>query len=233
MNGKQDGAETDVDCGGGTCSGCADGKRCVHGSDCAGGMCFNNACSGAGMADMAVLQCIDGTANCDSDPANGCETKTSTDAKNCGACGKVCPPNTPACVAGICVPGHIAAAFDSNATWTNAEKDCIARGGHLVSEHSAGDNAVVQALCAATSGGPYMDKGCWIGMKSEAWVDGSALDYLSWSPNHDHSGIYVWQYLQPYPSQWDDQDDTPTVPYVCKLPLNGNTAGAIKTTPVP
>jgi hypothetical protein len=40
-NGVRDGAETDVDCGGGTCPGCGTDKMCVMSSDC-----FFNFCSG-------------------------------------------------------------------------------------------------------------------------------------------------------------------------------------------
>ncbi|MGA9805455.1 MAG: Ig-like domain repeat protein [Terriglobales bacterium] len=36
---RQDGAETDVDCGGGTCSACALGKKCLVNSDCASNDC--------------------------------------------------------------------------------------------------------------------------------------------------------------------------------------------------
>src|SRR5690349_5420859 len=44
-DGKKNGAETDVDCGGGTCGPCAPGKTCFHGSDCTSGTCTNNACA--------------------------------------------------------------------------------------------------------------------------------------------------------------------------------------------
>jgi hypothetical protein len=40
-----DGNETDVDCGGGTCPGCAKGKKCLVNSDCSGAMmCVGNIC---------------------------------------------------------------------------------------------------------------------------------------------------------------------------------------------
>jgi len=43
-NGKKDAAETDVDCGGGTCSACAIGKICLVNRDCASGNCSSGAC---------------------------------------------------------------------------------------------------------------------------------------------------------------------------------------------
>ncbi len=47
-DGLVDGKETDVDCGGGDCSGCADGKKCQAGADCADGVCGGSlpACRG-------------------------------------------------------------------------------------------------------------------------------------------------------------------------------------------
>lgn len=36
---QQDGQETDVDCGGGTCAPCANGKRCAMNSDCQSNDC--------------------------------------------------------------------------------------------------------------------------------------------------------------------------------------------------
>lgn len=61
-------------------------------------------CSGG---SCAVASCNGGFANCDGNPANGCERNLMTDANNCGACGIVCQPiNTASnsCVGGICTP---------------------------------------------------------------------------------------------------------------------------------
>ena len=69
---KQNGDETDVDCGGSTCPACAAGKQCKAAKDCATG-----------------LGCCNGTC-----------TSLST-ASNCGACGTVCPGVT-ACTSGKC-----------------------------------------------------------------------------------------------------------------------------------
>jgi hypothetical protein len=45
--------------------------------------------------------CPEGTADCDGNPANGCETDLKHDPKNCGACGHTCGP--PAhCAGGSC-----------------------------------------------------------------------------------------------------------------------------------
>ncbi len=49
--------------------------------------------------------CSPGFADCDGDPANGCETNTQSSVEHCGACGVACqsgPYSTPVCVAGAC-----------------------------------------------------------------------------------------------------------------------------------
>jgi DNA-binding beta-propeller fold protein YncE len=43
-NGVRDGRETDVDCGGALCSGCAAGRSCVAGTDCSSGTCTGGTC---------------------------------------------------------------------------------------------------------------------------------------------------------------------------------------------
>jgi len=43
-NATIDGSETDVDCGGAVCGGCADGKSCVVGADCLSGLCYSGTC---------------------------------------------------------------------------------------------------------------------------------------------------------------------------------------------
>src|SRR4029453_13035836 len=44
FDGVRNGAESDVDCGGGLCALCASGSGCVSSSDCATGICFEGVC---------------------------------------------------------------------------------------------------------------------------------------------------------------------------------------------
>ncbi len=44
-NDEQTEAETDIDCGGGTCPRCADGKHCLLDADCAGNVCDDGTCT--------------------------------------------------------------------------------------------------------------------------------------------------------------------------------------------
>lgn len=81
----RNGAETDVDCGGGTCPACADGKACGAARDCASGVCS---------ATCQAPTCGDGV-------RNGAETDA-----DCG--GGTCPP----CGAGkACSVGADCASF--------------------------------------------------------------------------------------------------------------------------
>lgn len=65
-DGIKDGNETDVDCGGGTCSTCALGKNCLASSDCQSAYCSGGVCStplgGNGTTCTSAAQCLSG--NC-------------------------------------------------------------------------------------------------------------------------------------------------------------------------
>lgn len=88
------------------------GDLCVSPDDpffgCASATCqrcdLPNATARCVAGACAVAACAPGFANCNADPADGCETDLRT-VTNCGACGIVCPapPHVVvACVAGAC-----------------------------------------------------------------------------------------------------------------------------------
>lgn len=54
-NGIQDGSETDVDCGGGTCSDCANGNSCLINGDCQSSNCVAGTCQAAPACDQGGL----------------------------------------------------------------------------------------------------------------------------------------------------------------------------------
>lgn len=63
----------------------------AHGTpSCDGGVC-------------RVARCDDGFADCDGDPANGCEADTQTSATRCGSCDNPCAGGS-LCARGVCVP---------------------------------------------------------------------------------------------------------------------------------
>ena len=70
-----------------------------------GNICGTNNATPTCNAGSCVLNCSAGFANCDGNPANGCEVNTSNSVNNCGICGKVCPGGSgsqPNCVNGVC-----------------------------------------------------------------------------------------------------------------------------------
>ncbi len=69
-------------------------------------------CTNVCLPNHATESCVDGTCtvnscdpgydDCDTDPANGCETDVNTDRSNCGTCGTRCMGGTHLCCSGIC-----------------------------------------------------------------------------------------------------------------------------------
>ncbi|HEX2670555.1 MAG TPA: hypothetical protein VHM25_06780, partial [Polyangiaceae bacterium] len=101
------GCETDLKTDADSCGTC--GNICgVSGGEaqCSAGVC-------------SVKSCSTGLADCNKDYDDGCETKTTTDIANCGACGKTCTTTNgaPACVSGACQVKTCTAPFaDCNGT---------------------------------------------------------------------------------------------------------------------
>lgn len=87
VNGVRDGKETDVDCGGGICDPCDDGKGCSTTADCVSHVCTAGVCYKPG--------CGDGV-------KNGDETDTDCGGGSCGPCG----PGLGCAVDGDCVSGQ-------------------------------------------------------------------------------------------------------------------------------
>ncbi|MCB9594898.1 MAG: hypothetical protein H6719_19405 [Sandaracinaceae bacterium] len=90
-DGVRNGAETDIDCGGGTCSACAPGEDCLLGTDCSSGIC------GGGSMTCNAPTCSDGV-------QNGAETDVDCGGGTCAGCddGEGCARRTD-CAEGYCV----------------------------------------------------------------------------------------------------------------------------------
>lgn len=76
-DGIEDGSETDIDCGGVSCASCADGKKCIVGTDCQSRVCATGTCQ--------APTCSDGV-------ENGAETDIDCGGGTCSQCsnGKHC-----------------------------------------------------------------------------------------------------------------------------------------------
>ena len=89
--------------GGASAGGSAGKAGSSAGGSSAGGASAGGA--GGASAGGAGGGCATGTADCDGNPLTGCETKTASDPKNCGMCGKACvagPHGTAACTSSAC-----------------------------------------------------------------------------------------------------------------------------------
>jgi hypothetical protein len=90
-DGKRNGTETDIDCGGLVCAACANGKSCVIAGDCQSHVCTGNVCQ--------VPSCTDGV-------KNQSETDIDCGGLVCAACanGKSCVIAGD-CLSGVCSSG--------------------------------------------------------------------------------------------------------------------------------
>lgn len=112
-DGRSNGLETDIDCGGMTCDACADGARCSVASDCTSGVCDNDLC--------AAPSCSDSVQNQD-------ETDTDCGGAVCGPCadGLVCAADSD-CASGTCESdrcGPAATCSDSVQNQGETATDC-------------------------------------------------------------------------------------------------------------
>ena len=93
------------DCDGAAATGCETDLRTTATScgACGHACSFANAAALCTAGACALGACATGFADCDGDPANGCEVDTRTAADHCGTCSTVC--TTGACAGGVCDRG--------------------------------------------------------------------------------------------------------------------------------
>ncbi len=94
------------DCNASAADGCeVDTNTTVaHCGACGRACSLANATASCAAGACAISTCNVGFADCDRNPANGCEVNITNNASNCGACGRVCSFTnaTAACTAGTC-----------------------------------------------------------------------------------------------------------------------------------
>ncbi len=131
-------------------------------------------------------------------------------------------PLCPQCTTVPSASGGTLAYCFQNRTYLDAEADCVAQGGHLVSIHDQATQDEVQAGTWALVPGDW-----WIGaddLDQEGtfeWTDGTPLDFTAWSdgePNNwaeiEHCA-HLWGWAG---GPWNDLDCNASIYYVCRLP---------------
>ena len=93
-DGKKNGDETDIDCGGKSCPACGKGKGCTGSADCNSGVCTAGKCQEA--------TCSDGVKNGDETDAD-CGGPTCSACANSKKCLKVGDCKSGICTAGVCL----------------------------------------------------------------------------------------------------------------------------------
>jgi len=97
-----------ANCDGNVRNGCETNTNTTQNCGGCGNMCnIANGTAGCPAGSCTVLDCNTGWGNCDNNPANGCETNTTSSIPNCGGCGSVCATAnaTPSCTGSKCVIG--------------------------------------------------------------------------------------------------------------------------------
>ena len=148
-----DGCEQDITASLEHCGGCNVGCDLANAAEsCGGGSCLLGACD-------------PGFANCDNNPATGCESELASDAQHCGSCSNDCstvyPHAEATCGGGVCSPGACLAGYvDLDGSLGNGcEYACTYVGAvdvpddGFVDENCDGiDGTVSQAIFVATTG---------------------------------------------------------------------------------
>ncbi|MBI5518275.1 MAG: FG-GAP repeat protein [Deltaproteobacteria bacterium] len=142
------------DCDGMVSTGCETrtSSTVAHCGACGVGCAPANAVPSCSAGRCGVAACRTGFADCDGDPANGCEVNLLTDPRRCGACGTVCSAvnGAPRCAAGACGITCNAGYGDCDGmASTGCETDLRASAGHCGACGRACSLPNATAACAA------------------------------------------------------------------------------------
>jgi hypothetical protein len=108
------------DCDGDSTTGCetATSSNPLHCGRCGNECALPNVAEhGCSMGACTIVACAPGFADCDRNPANGCEVNTDTSNTNCGACGRSCGMGT--CTRGVCTSTCAGGRGDCDGNTTN------------------------------------------------------------------------------------------------------------------
>ena len=134
-NGRKDGVETDVDCGGATCGKCASGRSCLVPGDCQSGRCVDGTC--------AAPTCNDGLKDQD-------ETDVDCGGTHCSPCadGRSCLGHGD-CLSAMCANGRCAAAPACNDGLKNGGETDVDCGGPRCNGCQNGRGCAQNADCVS------------------------------------------------------------------------------------
>lgn len=132
-DGYQDGAETDVDCGGDACQPCDDGFHCLVDGDCASGHC-------------SARQCV--PAPCVNGQRDGSETDLDCGGGTCAPCeeGKTCAGGRD-CLSGVCAGQQCQAPSCTDTVENGVETD-VDCGGSICPACTLGQACLLPRDCA-------------------------------------------------------------------------------------
>jgi hypothetical protein len=131
-------------------------------------------------------------------------------------------PSCPQCLSAPAMGGGSLAFCFVARSYSDAEADCVAQGGHLASIHSADEQ--VEAWSGAL---PVADDQWWIGLNdlvaegSYVWTDGTPFDYEGWAggePNDagdNEECVHLASWAGGF---WNDIPCEVELRYICRLP---------------
>jgi hypothetical protein len=156
----KNGAETDVDCGGGACPLCPNGKNCIINSDCQFGYCNSGICQ---------------TASCTDAVRNGAESDVDCGGGSCPLCaiGMACNTGSD-CISGSCNKGVCIAptCSDGIKNGTESDVDC---GGVCANKCGLGKMCSINNDCNAASNNACASAICSSGFCSVEFVANGTL----------------------------------------------------------
>jgi hypothetical protein len=171
-NNDQDGAETDVDCGGDTCPKCGPDKSCLENRDCKGAMCVANRCA----------------QTCSDQSQNNHETDVDCGGDRCSGCGPglSCLIDTD-CTGGVCTDNKCApSCSDSVQNGSETDTDC---GASCTTTCKLGQKCGAPADCAS---GSCEAKHCVDCTKSTGWNPPTAVSTEGGNGALGNCGFGCW-----------------------------------------
>jgi hypothetical protein len=137
---RQDGSETDVDCGGPSCPGCATGQNCMFDTDCASSAC-----------DALMKTCV--MSQCADHQKDGMETDVDCGGPNCGGCAltKKCKTDSDCLSLGCSISSFTCVAQCADGQKDGNETDIDCGGGGSCSPCAVGKGCKANSDCTSSA----------------------------------------------------------------------------------